>query len=33
VKAGGRTLWDKRKRADDRFPEAAEILQQLRAGG
>jgi hypothetical protein len=31
VKAGGKVLWDKRRRDDDRFPEPAEILQQLAA--
>jgi hypothetical protein len=29
VKADGKVLWDKRRRADDRFPDAAEILSQL----
>jgi hypothetical protein len=29
VKADGRVLWDKRKRADDAFPEHAAILRQL----
>jgi predicted Rdx family selenoprotein len=29
VKADGRLLWDKRNRDDDRFPDDAEILQQL----
>jgi hypothetical protein len=31
VKADGKVLWDKRRRDDDRFPEHAEILQQLTA--
>jgi hypothetical protein len=29
VKAGGKVLWDKRRRDDDRFPEHREILAQL----
>lgn len=29
VKADGKTLWDKRRRDDDRFPDDREILSQL----
>lgn len=32
VKLGGQVLWDKRRRADDRFPEPKEILTQMPAG-
>ena len=31
VKADGKLLWDKKRRDDDRFPEAHEILSQLPA--
>jgi len=32
VKADSKTLWDKRRRDDDRFPDEREILSQLGKG-